>query len=174
MTALVLLVKVALVFGLLAAVLWLLKRTDGLGSRARGRFEVRGSTRIGKGAALTVVRLDGKDLLLGVTDHAVTLLSSEPAAEEPAPAGATPAKNLPTLLREALASRQEPYDVPDHDVAAALAAARSGGTAQAPRATDGSAAPRTPRTDARRILEHPWSRAFRSLIRTADGGDGLR
>jgi flagellar biogenesis protein FliO len=173
MSALLLLVKVGLVFGLLAAVLWLLKRTDGLGGRARGRLEVRGSTRLGKGAALTVVRLDGKDLLLGVTDHAVTLLSSEPASEEPAAAAEAPAKGLPALLREALTARQEQHDLPADDVAAALALARTA-PAPAARATDGSAAPRTLRTDARRILEHPWSRAFRSLIRTADGGDGLR
>src|SRR5689334_8515825 len=74
-----------MVFGLLAAVLFVLKKTDGLGGRARGGLlEVRGTTRLGKGASLTAVRVDGKDLLLGVTDHTVTLLTSEAAPVETA------------------------------------------------------------------------------------------
>ncbi|HTL24255.1 MAG TPA: flagellar biosynthetic protein FliO, partial [Mycobacteriales bacterium] len=81
MSALLVLVKTGMVFGLLALVLFVLKKTDGLGGRQRGRsLEVRGSTRLGKGATLTAVRVDGKDLLLGVTEHSVTLLTSEDAA----------------------------------------------------------------------------------------------
>ena len=158
MGALVLLLKVALVFGLLALVLWVLKRTDGLGggrSRA-GLLEVRGSTRLGKGATLTVVRMDGKDLLLGVTDHTVTLLTADSAPETPAAA----AKN----------------DIPPAALAAALASLRG----ESP-ATDGPAAAatrlatrrRVARTDAQRDEEHPWTRACRPAFRTADGDDAL-
>ena len=154
MGAVVLLLKVVLVFGLLALVLWVLKRTDGLGGRHRGGLlEVRGSTRLGKGATLTVVRMDGKDLLLGVTDHTVTLLTADTAAE------AAPAK----------------ADVPPAALAAALASLRG----ESP-ATDGPAAAsrlavrrRVARTDALRDEEHPWTRACRPAFRTADGDDAL-
>ena len=48
MSALLVLVKTGMVFGLLAAVLFVLKKTDGLGGRARGGLlEVRGTTRLG-------------------------------------------------------------------------------------------------------------------------------
>ncbi len=165
MSALVLLLKIVLVFGLLALVLWVLKRTDGLGARAKnGLLEVRGSTRLGKGASLTVVRLDGKDLLLGVTDHTVTLLSTEDAVLTEATA--VPKKKL--TFRK---------DLPDAAVAAALASLRG----ENPAAVDGSAAAPTPaaarrqaaRTDALRDEEHPWNHACRPIFRAADGDDAL-
>jgi flagellar biogenesis protein FliO len=168
----VLLLKVALVFGLLALVLWVLQRTDGLGAKRRGGLlEVRGSTKLGKGAALTVVRVDGKDLLLGVTDHTVTLLTSEDAPAVPA-APAVPKKTLLDLLKP----RKD--EVTDDAVAAALASLR--GEAP-PAAADGSAAAstrlaarrRVARTDALRDEEHPWTRACRPTFRTADGDDAL-
>lgn len=171
MSALVLLLKVLLVFGLLALVLWVLKRTDGLGAGKRNALlEVRGSTRLGKGAALTVVRVDGRDLLLGVTDHTVTLLTSEDAPEAPAPA--VPKKTLLDLLKP----RRD--EVTDDAVAAALASLR-GETPHA--AVDGSAAAptrlaarrRVARTDALRDEEHPWTRACRPAFRAADGDDAL-
>ena len=169
MAALLLLLKVAMVFGLLALVLWVLKRTDGLNGRAgNSLLEVRGSTRLGKGAALTVVRLDGKDLLLGVTDHTVTLLTSEPAdvADEV------------VAPRRALFGKR-PGDVPDAAVAAALATLR--GESHDPAAADGPAAAstrlavrrRAARTDARPDEEHPWTRACRPTSRAADGDDAL-
>lgn len=174
MPALLLLLKVLLVFGLLALTLWVLKRTDGLGARGRGgAMEVRGSTRLGKGAALTVVRVDGKDLLLGVTDHTVTLLTSEDAPE----ALDLPAPRRPLL--PGLAKRPH-ADLPDTAVAAALATLR-GETHQAPAATDGTVAAstrlavrrRVARMDALRDEEHLWTRACRPTFRAADGDDAL-
>ena len=141
------LVKTGMVFALLAGVLFVLKKTDGLGGRARGGLlEVRGSTRLGKGATLTAVRVDGRDLLLGVTDHTVTLLSSEPSAavEEPQPVRRTTGLKLSLPL-------QRKAELDPGAVAAALAALR--GEALPPRATDGSVA--SSRTDARPAEEQP-------------------
>jgi flagellar biosynthetic protein FliO len=169
MSALALLFKVVLVFGLLALVLWVLKRTDGLGARSKNSvLEVRGSTRLGKGAALTVVRVDGKDLLLGVTDHTVTLLTSEPAAEP---------TELPVPKKNVF--NRSKNDVPSDAVAAALASLRG---ETAPVSSDGSvdassrlaARRRVARTDALRDEEHPWTRACRPAFRAADGDDALR
>lgn len=170
MPALLLLLKVALVFGLLALTLWVLKRTDGLGAKGKGGLlEVRGSTRLGKGAALTIVRVDGKDLLLGVTDHTVTLLTSEQATE----ALAVPSQRRPLLPRRS--------DVPDAAVAAALATLRGEHAPQNQAATEGTVAAstrlavrrRVARMDALRDEEHPWTRACRPTFRTADGDDAL-
>jgi flagellar protein FliO/FliZ len=169
-SAVVLLFKVVLVFGLLAVVLYVLKRTDGLGSRNRNSvLEVRGSTRLGKGAALTVVRVDGKDLLLGVTDHTVTLLTSEDAA--------VPAE-LPGVPAKKNVFQRSKNDVSSDAVAAALASLRG---ETAPASSDGSVDAstrladrrRVARTDARRDEEHPWTRACRPAFRTADGDDAL-
>ena len=135
------LVKTGMVFGLLALVLYVLKKTDGLGGRARGGLlEVRGSTRLGKGAALTAVRVDGRDLLLGVTDHTVTLLTSEPAADR---------DEAPAARRTGWRVQRPASNVAPDAVAAALAALRG----EAPLTTDGPVAPS--RTDARHPLEHP-------------------
>jgi len=154
--ALVVLLKIGMVFGLLAAVLVVLKRTDGLGARARGGLlEVRGSTRVGKGATLTAVRVDGRDLLLGVTEHTVTLLASEPApaAEAPAPAGPSLTPRAAQALRDVVPAFRRrtgsSTTLPDEAVAAALAALRG----EALRATDGTVAPM--RTDARSAEEQP-------------------
>jgi flagellar biogenesis protein FliO len=147
-SALLVLVKTGMVFGLLAAVLFVLKKTDGLGGRARGGLlEVRGSTRLGKGAALTVVRVDGKDLLLGVTDHTVTLLTSEAAPVETA----EPVRRTGVIesLKTGFAKKSSTQLAPEA-VAAALAALRG---ETPPRATDGTVA--TTRTDARPAEEQP-------------------
>ena len=153
--ALVVLLKIGMVFGLLAAVLVVLKKTDGLGARARGGLlEVRGSTRVGKGATLTAVRVDGRDLLLGVTEHTVTLLTSEPAREE-APRSSAPAltPRAAVALREVLPALRRrtgsSTTLPDHAVAAALATLRG----EPLPATDGPVAP--PRTEARPAEEQP-------------------
>jgi flagellar protein FliO/FliZ len=142
-STLLVLVKTGMVFGLLAAVLFVLKKTDGLGGRARGNLlEVRGSTRLGKGATLTAVRVDGRDLLLGVTDHTVTLLTSETAvAEKPAPVRRTGL--LESFKRPSASLAPEA-------VAAALASLRG---ELPPRATDGTVA--APRTEARPAEEQP-------------------
>lgn len=154
MAALVVLLKIGMVFGLLAAVLFVLKKTDGLGARGRGGLlEVRGSTRVGKGATLTAVRVDGRDLLLGVTEHTVTLLTSEAAPpEDPQPTGEPLAPRATQALLTAfpaLRRRAGSRVVPDDAVAAALAALRG----LTPRATDGPVA--SPRTDARPAEEQP-------------------
>jgi flagellar protein FliO/FliZ len=169
-SAFLLLLKVALVFGLLALTLWVLKRTDGLGAKRKGGLlEVRGSTRLGKGAALTVVRVDGKDLLLGVTDHTVTLLTSEQASETVA---------VQSTRRPLLAKRA---DVPAAAVAAALATLRGETASQHQAATEGTVAAstrlavrrRVARMDALHDEEHPWTRACRPTFRAADGDDAL-
>ena len=145
MSAVLVLVKTGMVFGLLALVLFVLKKTDGLGGRQRGRsLEVRGSTRLGKGATLTAVRVDGKDLLLGVTEHSVTLLTSEEAqveVEEPA---------RRPVRRPALSFARPGTTLAPEAVAAALAALRG---ELPPPATDGTVAPS--RTDARPAEEQP-------------------
>jgi flagellar protein FliO/FliZ len=180
MATLLLLLKVATVFGLLAAVLWVLKRTDGFGGRAKGTlFEVRGSTRLGKGAALTLVRVDGKDLLLGVTDHTVTLLTSEQVDDEPT-AAPSASFSLPSLTALTPKARRS-TSVEDDAVAAALATLRGETPRPTPVTTDGSAATstrlaarqRVARMDAPRDEEHLWTRACRPAFRSADGDDAL-
>lgn len=178
MAALVLLLKVVLVFGLLALVLWVLKRTDGLGGRARGGLlEVRGSTKLGKGAALTVVRVDGKDLLLGVTDHTVTLLTSE-QADVVVDIPEQRSSSLPSLPAFLQNLRPRAHAVSDDAVAAALATLRG----EKPVVTEGTVTTstrlavrrRVARMDALRDEEHPWTRACRPTFRAADGDPALR
>ena len=150
MSALLVLVKTGMVFGLLALVLFVLKKTDG-GRRTRGGLlEVRGTTRLGKGASLTVVRMDGKELLLGVTDHTVTLLTSEAAPVETAEP--TRRTGLVDGLKAGLAKKSFTKDthLAPEAVAAALAALRG---ETPPRATDGTVA--ATRTDARPAEEQP-------------------
>lgn len=79
-------VRLAGVFALLGAVLWVLKRTGGVGARRRGTpLQVLSTTRLGKTATLSVVRVHDEEYVLGVTGHGVTVVSSRPApAAEPA------------------------------------------------------------------------------------------
>jgi flagellar biogenesis protein FliO len=161
-TAFVLL-KTLMVFGLLGVTLLVLRRSNGLKARS-GMLEVRGSTRLGKGATLTAVRVDGRDLLLGVTDHTVTLLTSEQAAPEAEDvtvearpslltalrAGRTPVDERPRFL-DALRQNLPGFlcadstQLSEDEVAAALADLLGSTT---PSATDPPVAPR--RSDARR------------------------
>ena len=181
MAALLVLLKVGMVFGLLAVVLVVLKKTDSLGKRGRGGLlEVRGSTRVGKGATLTAVRVDGRDLLLGVTDHTVTLLTSEPAPDEPdGPAGPKP--TLPSLSTLLGAFRRPGSTLPSDTVAAALASLRGETHENSFPVADGSATARSrgatrrrvARTDARPDEEQQWTRACRPTFRAADGDDAL-
>lgn len=114
------LARVLLVFGLLAVVLVVLKRTGGVGAKRAGAMQVVASARLAKGAALTVVRLDGREYVLGVTEHTVTLLQDQTgervqpvalpvatAAPVTAGAPATPAgpPTLPAFLKGLWASR---------------------------------------------------------------------
>lgn len=136
-----LLLRVACVFALLFAVLAVLKRLDGArGARRTSPMQVLGSTRIGKGAALTVVRIGEEEFVLGVTDHTVSLITGAPpaaaAVEQPAeqPAAAeAPAAEAPLAA------------VPKGDFAAALGA-RLGAKLAAGRTA--SLAPQTPPTPA--------------------------
>lgn len=88
MDALALLARVLLVAALLVGVLLVLRRTQGHGRAQRrgGTLQVRTSARVGKGATVAVVRLDGRELLLGVTDHTVTLLADTPVVDDEPPA----------------------------------------------------------------------------------------
>jgi len=161
------LLKTAMVFGLLGVTLYVLRRTNGLKARS-SLLEVRGSTRLGKGATLTAVRIDGRDLLLGVTDHTVTLLTSEQATEDVAADGALEAADKAPSLLTALRAGRTPSDerpsfvealrqglpgflrgdskqLSAEEIAATLAQLTQSPTTSA---TDGSVAPR--RLDARR------------------------
>lgn len=87
---LALLLRVLVVFALLGATLWLLKRHDAArGPRRRGNaVEVVGGTRVGKGANVTVVRIGDGFYALGVTEHGVSLLAetTDPRAADGATA----------------------------------------------------------------------------------------
>lgn len=113
-----LLLRVALVFALLFAVLAVLRRTEGFrASRRVNPVQVLGSTRVGKGAALTMVRIGASEYVLGVTDHSVTLITpatpvAEPVeetvaqpVEEPAVAVAGPRPDFAAALGARLGAR---------------------------------------------------------------------
>ena len=104
------LARILLVFALLGGVLVVLKRTGGVDARRAGALHVVASARLGKGAALTVVQLQGRELVLGVTDHAVTLLQLGAPAEGPAALPAAPAPSpvasAGAAVRRLLASRR--------------------------------------------------------------------
>lgn len=71
-----LVVKAALVFGLLGLTLWVLRRVD-LGrtaGRSAATVQVLSTTRLAKGASLAVVRIGDASYAVGVTEHAVSLL----------------------------------------------------------------------------------------------------
>jgi len=153
MELLVLLGRAALVFGLLALTLWLVRRTDGGRrlQRAAGPLEVVSSTRLGKGASLALVRIGATTYALGVTEHAVSLLTETDLEPVPAPApvppaqpGATGRPGFAAALQEQTAlllRRGAPAAQPDTTGTAAT------GTAAPDRAaTDGAAA--SPPTDA--------------------------
>lgn len=97
MHALGLVARVACVFGLLALVLYVLRRTDAVRSTRRtGLLQVLGTTRVGKGAALTVVRIGEAEYVLGVTDHNVTLLTPNPVSTaEAVPSALSPNEPAP-------------------------------------------------------------------------------
>ncbi len=72
----------------LAGAAWLAARRK---RGARGSLSVVESTALGKGRAVVIVDVEGRRILLGVTDHGITLLSSLPAHEgEAAPAREAP------------------------------------------------------------------------------------
>jgi len=72
--------RVLCVFVLLAAVLWVLKRTDGLGARRRVTpVQVLSTARLGKAATLSVVRVHDEEHVLAVSGSAVTVVATRPA-----------------------------------------------------------------------------------------------
>ncbi len=98
MTTLGMVLRLVCVFALLALVLWVLKRTGGAGARRRGTpLQVLSTTRLGKAATLSVVRVHDEEYVLGVTGHAVTVVSSRPAATPAEPTG----ERRPRLLTRA-------------------------------------------------------------------------
>lgn len=151
-----LLLRVGCVFALLFAVLAVLKRTDGFrAARRTSPMQVLGSTRIGKGAALTVVRIGEAEYVLGVTDHTVSLITGAPpsaAAVEEAAVADEPAVEAPLTA------------VPKGDFAAALGA-RLGARLAAGRST--SLAPQTPPTPAE-FLKSAYRVARRRPAETTD------
>lgn len=191
MDLLPLLGRMALVFALLGAVLLVLKRSDALRARTGGgsALKVLSSTRLAKTATVTVVEVDGRRLVLGVTGSGVSVLT-ELGAEDPAdpvaaleaapavralPPAVTPVTppTVAAFLADAWSCvRRRPLactDLSDEDVDAALAALDR----TAPEPADGSAAPRASadrrdaaRTDAALLEESPWSRA-RPVPRTS-------
>lgn len=153
MAGLLVLVKTGMVFGLLALVLFVLKKTNvGTGRSRTDLLEVRGSTRLSKSATLTAVRVDGRDLLLGVTDHTVTLLTSDSVTVEVAEPvrRASVADSFKTSFLRTTSTRASRAQVAPEAVAAALASLRG---ELPPRVTDGSVA--APRSDARFAEEQP-------------------
>ena len=94
MELLSLLGRAALVFGLLAVTLWLVRRTDGGRrlQRVAGPLEVVSTARLGKGASLALVRIGATTYALGVTEHAVNLLTETDLPAPTAPVAAPPAQ----------------------------------------------------------------------------------
>ncbi|MCY1695301.1 FliO/MopB family protein [Curtobacterium sp. SL109] len=90
MDTLVITLRVVLSLGVVLALMWVLHRRMAKGqfgrAKARGRrsaaIEVVGRTGIGGKASVVVVDVEGERLVLGVTEHGVSLLTS---GEAPAP-----------------------------------------------------------------------------------------
>jgi len=147
---LVLLGRAALVFGLLALTLWLVRRTDGgrRMQRAAGPLEVVSSTRLGKGASLALVRIGTTTYALGVTEHAVSLLTETDLDPAPAPVPAPPAQPG-TATRPGFAAalqEQTALLLRRGGAAAPATAPEQTGTATAGTATAGTPAAGTPPT----------------------------
>jgi len=98
--------------GLVIALMWLVakfarKRMGAAGRRGGGdplRLQVLARQNIGKNASVTLVRSGDRALLLGVTDHSVSLLSDTELPPEPAPAeepAVAPSPSWDLLLRRA-------------------------------------------------------------------------
>ncbi len=180
MQVLGLLLRVGCVFALLFAVLHVLKRTDGLKSRRTGLLQVVGSTRLAKGATVTVVRMGDAEYLLGVTDHNVTLLTSQAAAQTPAPAAVetaapvapSPAEFLRNAYRVARRLPAESTEVSADAVTAALASVQPDRPAEAvvlplPRTSSETRTPSTPRTAPARVPDGSATPTSRHALRRA-------
>ena len=104
------LLRAALVFGLLGVTLWLIKRgTGGLKVGRRSTpLQVLGSAKLGKGAAVAVVRIGEANYALGVTDHQVTLLTESPMPNAPEAIALPAAPAAPAALTELTAAAAGP------------------------------------------------------------------
>lgn len=157
MEVLVLVGRMAVVFALLAAVLYVLKRSDSVRARPRlGGLQVVSSTRLGKAATLSVVTVEGRKLVLGVTASGVSVLAELPEDEDPA-------SNEPST--QTTASIPFPRVAPDSkpSFAALLAAQVQKPTGR----TSSSLPPVTPPTPAE-FLRNVWSSARRRPLETAE------
>ena len=109
--------RAALVFGLLAVTLWLVRRTDGGRrlQRAAGPLEVVSTTRLGKGASLALVRIGTSTYALGVTEHAVSLLTETDLPDQPEPVtAASPSAAAPSAASPSAASPSVAARRPSH------------------------------------------------------------
>ncbi|OII34846.1 flagellar biosynthetic protein FliO [Curtobacterium sp. MMLR14_010] len=119
MDTLVITLRVALSLGVVLALMWVLHRRTAKGqfgrAKARGRrsaaIEVVGRTGIGGKASVVVVDVEGERLVLGVTEHGVSLLTS---GEAPAPelTIVTGAVQLPVRAVPVAAPTQTPVPTP--------------------------------------------------------------
>ncbi|MEK0417542.1 MAG: hypothetical protein RI949_1548 [Pseudomonadota bacterium] len=76
------LLSFALVIGLMLALLWGLKKLqvgNGLGRRHQGRLQVLESVAIGPRQKIALVRVDNREVLIGVTPQQVSGIDSFPA-----------------------------------------------------------------------------------------------
>ena len=90
--------SVALVFGLLGGLLWLLRRWGGVGAHGR-HIEVAETVPIAAGKYLSVVKIAGRAMLLATTRDAVTFLSElDPSELEPRRERLPAAPETPRLI----------------------------------------------------------------------------
>jgi len=106
--------SLAVVVALVFAAAWLFRKQGGLralGGRGRGesqtKLQVVDRTGIAKGASVALVTVGGRALLIGVTEHSVSLLTEAP--------------ELATRLELEAAERDAPADVVEADMTSPLA-----------------------------------------------------
>ncbi|MEK6345412.1 MAG: flagellar biosynthetic protein FliO [Curtobacterium sp.] len=118
----VIVLRVALSLGVVLAVLWVLHRVIRkklVGGKAHGRraasVEVVGRQGIGGKASVVVVDVEGERLVLGVTEHGVSLLTS---GQAPAPAPELTIVTGPVVLptRRGATPTGDPAPTPSADV----------------------------------------------------------
>lgn len=100
----------ALVLALIVAMAWLFRRFAGGMMAGNGRVRVIGGTLIGQRERVVIVEVEGEWLVLGVTPHAVNLLTRQPRPDDaPSAAAAVPAEPFSRWLKTALdrASRRD-------------------------------------------------------------------
>jgi len=104
MDTLVLILRVALSLAAVLGLLWVLQKRLGKGARVRkagGGLAVVARQGLGRKASVVLLETDGRRLLLGVTEHSVTVLQAGEGETETAAAAAVTAPRL-----EAVRARQ--------------------------------------------------------------------